>query len=150
MSNVVEFPGHLTQPVQQAFDTARTTCYDLACHMRDDLITMGLPVWQSKEIRNKIEKVVDDYRNIVLDFYGAGDEDYERFWEQVNSGKDIDDIDPVGPNCPIDFTDEKCYTDATNYFVDGMTDDEKAEFEKWVDEMAKALSESNPRWFMKK
>jgi len=31
-----------------------------------------------------------------------------------------------------------------------MTDDEKDEFEKWVDEMAKALSENNPRWFMKK
>jgi hypothetical protein len=31
-----------------------------------------------------------------------------------------------------------------------MTDDEKDEFEKWVDEMAAALAESNPRWFMKK
>jgi hypothetical protein len=148
--SVIQFPGHRTQPVQQARETARTTCYNLAAHMRDDLLTMGLPVWQSKEIRDKIEKVVDDYRNIVLDFYGAGDKDYERFWEQVQSGKNIDDIDPVGPDCPIDFADEKCYTDATNYFVDGMTDDEKDKFDKWLDEMAAALLENNPRWFMKK
>ena len=54
--SVIQFPGHRTQPVLQARETARTTCYNLACHMRDDLITMGLPVCKARKSETKLKK----------------------------------------------------------------------------------------------
>ena len=139
--SVIEFPGHRTQVVQRAQNVARTTCYNLAVQMRDDLLQMGLPVWQSKEIRNKIDKLVDDYREIVLDYYGCA----EDALDIVCLSDDLDNVKPIPPS-PFP-EDEKMSYEATNWISNLPEEDQRA-FDEMLDHMADALVKADADRFL--
>lgn len=124
MTNVIEFPAHRAAVVQRASQVAKETCFNLAQQMRDDLLVMGLPVWHDPKIQKQISAVVDQYRQIVLDFYNYDEE----------ISLDLDE--PTGPS-PFPQDEKEVYT--ALHWDCNLTAEEEKEMEQFVEYMSSKM-----------